>query len=54
MAGSRSIDYFPSGAIAGDDKALGKGSEYCKMEDQATGESRRRPWVGLASGAGLF
>lgn len=52
--GSSSIDYFPSGAIVGDDKALGKGPEYRKLEVRATGEGRWRPWVGLASGAGLF
>lgn len=28
VVGSSSIDYFPPGAIVGDDKALGKGSEY--------------------------
>lgn len=26
----------------------------CEMEDRATGESGQRPWVGMASGAGLF
>lgn len=41
--GSSSIDYFPSGAIVGDDKALGKGPEYRKLEVRAAGEGRWRP-----------